>query len=701
MLARTVLIALALVPALVCAEDKPPKREPDRSAADTARIVRSLEPRFKQILKDLKVPGAAIAVVKDDQVVYLNGIGYRNVEKRLPFTVDTICQIASCSKAFCSATAAIAASEGLLSFDESPKRLLPEFRLKDPDADQRCTIADLMNHSIGLPRTDTAWWSARVDAQEAMRLLGEGQATYPFRYIGQYSNMGVETAGLAVAAAYKKSWGEVVAEKIAKPLGMGSTWLRTLPERDPERTAVGYYVDPAGKVKPELISIWPALGAAGGLQSTARDMATWVRFHLNAGEVDGKRLLPAEVLRETHRGRFEYHGGTLAGLGWLVNRKRGMDEVSHGGYMPGFETYVKFVPERRLGLAVLTNNSGRGGPYPIANLIIVRLIGKQDLREEKRAEKLAGLYFSARGAFRLRIVNDEKQLLASFDGGRYERLVPQGQDRWVNLDQRDPRTVAVFSPDPALRGKQRVSVERNGARLEFRARSDYEAPISPKELLAKMAEATGASAAKAGKVLECRYRARYLSEGIDAEGLMYRAGTGLFGLFERDEAFGRPILWSQSGWSASGVVSVDDTWREEPVSGLSGRIVSRFVGYCNASAGLKPFKSVKLVGEQPIDGEMCYVVQYELSPSGTVIEHVSQERFLPLRREIGTVWVERMLDYRTIDGIAAPMRLEFRDRNLAVTVLTVASARAIDRAPHWAFYPSAWDKRRLPRFEPR
>ncbi len=134
-----------LIPVLAnAADERPPVREPNRSPEDTAKVMRGLEHRIREIMDQQKVPGVGIVVVKDDKVVFLKGFGYRNLEKKLPFTPDTITHIASTSKAFCGVTACMAAEDGLLSLDESPKRLLPDFKMVDPEADKGMTIADLL-----------------------------------------------------------------------------------------------------------------------------------------------------------------------------------------------------------------------------------------------------------------------------------------------------------------------------------------------------------------------------------------------------------------------------------------------------------------------------------------------------------------------------------------------------------------------------
>lgn len=697
---RTLSLALIVASVVSVAEEQAPKREPNRTAEETGRIVRSMEPQFRAILARLKVPGVAIAVVKDDKVVYLEGLGYRNLEKKLPFTPDTICQIASCSKAFCSTTAVIAASEGKLDLNASPRTLLPDFKLKDPEADKGMTIADLMNHTSGLPRTDTAWYSGRVDANEAMLLLGLGEPTYPFRYVGQYSNMGVETAGLAVAAAYGKPWSEVVEEKITRPLGMTSTWRRTLPEKAADRVATGYFVDFDGTVKPEDVRWWPAIAAAGGLQSTARDLATWVRFHLNKGEVDGKRLLPAKWLEEAHRARFSYAGSDTNGLGWFQSKLRGVLQINHSGYLPGFETRIDFIPELRLGVAVVSNNAGRNAPRAVIAAIFDRLVGKQDLREVKRVAKLGGTYFSADGGHVALVEPITDEISVMLDAGLPRRFRRVSPNQFSTTDPHDEKMTVTFSDDPKRRGKKRFTLEKSSARSEFAVRADdYRTDQRVGDLLRLTADRIGSGAARAGRILEAKYRVRYVTEGVEGIGVFHRAPTGSQGQLEQQWALGRPIHWSHLGMNPNRITTADDDGRVE--DGGDPSLMALMNGYCNELAGLAPYAKAEIVGEVDWTGERAYMVRLEPKTGGEIIEFIGKNTHLPLRRQAGVGFVETYSEYQGIDGVQIPTKFVTRDGNFAESVYTVTSAKMIDRDVHWAFNASTFDGKLKPRYPDR
>ncbi|MBC8103159.1 MAG: beta-lactamase family protein, partial [Cytophagales bacterium] len=135
------------------------------------------------------VPGAVLVIVQDDKVIYLKGLGLRDVAQQKPVTPDTLFAIGSSSKAFTAASVLLSQDDGKLSLEDSPKKVLPYFKLQDPEADAKITIRDLMCHDSGLPRVDLAWISGVLTREEGIRLLSDVKPTAPFRKKFQYQNL--------------------------------------------------------------------------------------------------------------------------------------------------------------------------------------------------------------------------------------------------------------------------------------------------------------------------------------------------------------------------------------------------------------------------------------------------------------------------------------------------------------------------------
>lgn len=189
-----------------------------------------LEIRLKRIEKiveerrrKLGIPGLAPGIVKGDKVICMNGFGAKNPELDVGVTPDTQFAIASSTKAFTAMTAMMSVDDGKLALDDSPKKYLPYFNLRDADADARVTLRDLLSHQTGLGRTDLSLqFPQTLSRKEAIKIAGLAQPSAKFREKFQYQNT-MYAAGDAIAKANGKIWESLVETKIFKPLGMTAT----------------------------------------------------------------------------------------------------------------------------------------------------------------------------------------------------------------------------------------------------------------------------------------------------------------------------------------------------------------------------------------------------------------------------------------------------------------------------------------------
>ncbi|HYE75466.1 MAG TPA: serine hydrolase domain-containing protein, partial [Blastocatellia bacterium] len=190
----------------------------------TARLA-ALEKELEAKRQELGVTGLSLVIVKDDKVVFMKGIGYRNLKSKLPVTPDTLFAIGSSSKAFTAMSAMMSVDDGKLSLDDSPKKYLPYFKLQDPEADEKITVRDLMCHSSGLNRTDLPWVSGVFTREEVIKIAGQAKPTAKFREKFQYQNIMYTAAGEVVAKVQNQPWETVIKNRIFKPLGMNSSNL--------------------------------------------------------------------------------------------------------------------------------------------------------------------------------------------------------------------------------------------------------------------------------------------------------------------------------------------------------------------------------------------------------------------------------------------------------------------------------------------
>lgn len=347
-----------------------------------------------KILDTWKVPGLALAVIRDGKIVLTEGYGYRDLEKKVPVNADTLFAIGSSSKAFTTAALGILVDEGKLDWDKPVRTWMPDFKLHDPFATERMTPRDLVSHRSGLPRHDLLWYGTNATRAELVARLGDLEPNVDFRTHWQYQNLMFMTAGYLVEKVSGKSWEDFVRERLFTPLGMTASDLSITQMETVENRSLGY------KEKDEKegggIEIIPyrnidAIGPAGAINSNAVDMAKWVQFHLGNGTWEGKTILARSTLDELHRPviLLDGAGGSAAAslladeelpfmmyaLGWFVQPYRGHLVVHHGGNIDGFSAFVTLLPKERDGVVILTNLDGTVAPFILANHIYDRLLG--------------------------------------------------------------------------------------------------------------------------------------------------------------------------------------------------------------------------------------------------------------------------------------------------------------------------------------
>ena len=181
-----------------------------------------LESAIGRQRQKLGIPGLAIVVVNDDRMIRTKGFGYRDIEKGLPVTSDSLFGIGSCTKAFTGAAAVMGAEAGKLSLDDSPRRFLPYFRLADPAADAQATLKDLLTHRTGLTAYDDDVWhkNDKLSREEVIKAVMSKPATARFRTAFQYNNVMYSAVGECIGRANDSTWEGVISNSIFKPLGM-------------------------------------------------------------------------------------------------------------------------------------------------------------------------------------------------------------------------------------------------------------------------------------------------------------------------------------------------------------------------------------------------------------------------------------------------------------------------------------------------
>ncbi len=313
-----------------------------------------------------EIPGASMAVVYDQELLWTMGSGYADREARTPATPQTIYSICSISKLFTSVGLMQLRDEGKLRLDDPVGTHLDWFDLGDtyPDAPP-VTVEGLLTHSSGLPReSDYPYWSPPdfpfPTHDEIVARLSDQEELYPaFEYF-QYSNLGLTLVGEIVAEASGSTYPDYVRARILEPLGMTSTTTDIPVSEHGRRMATGYTAMRRDGTR-ESVGIFQARGIApaAGYASTVEDLARFASWQFRVLHHDAAELLSRNTLREMYRVHWvDPDWETKWGLGFATWRFNGETYVGHGGSCPGYRSSFSLNPKDRLGAVFMANASG-------------------------------------------------------------------------------------------------------------------------------------------------------------------------------------------------------------------------------------------------------------------------------------------------------------------------------------------------------
>lgn len=367
---------------------------PDMPAVPNASIeamLPNLDRLAADAMADWKVPGVALAVVQNAEVALTRAYGQRDVEADLPMTPKTHCVICSITKSFTASAVALLHSEGRLDWTKPVRDYLPEFRLSDAVATDRVTVQDLLSHRYGLPRHDWVHLPGDRAPAELLAPMRYLELSRDIRTDWQYSNLGYNALGLLIERVSGQSYEDFIRTRFAEPLGMTVSF--SLDELEATEGAARYYMIDGDTLLPGL-RLPIRTTAAGAINTSAADLAEWMRLHLGKGEVDGQRLLPAALTNDIlvpriHVGTSEHlefgHGHYC--LGFQSNTYRGERLVWHGGGWNGWGHLMTLMPDHGIGVVVLTNRSASQVPPALTWYVIDRLRGREAIDWRGRFRK--------------------------------------------------------------------------------------------------------------------------------------------------------------------------------------------------------------------------------------------------------------------------------------------------------------------------
>ena len=344
-----------------------------------------IDKQVEQAIADFKVPGVAIAVVADGEIIKSAGYGVRDVERSLPVTPDTQFSIGSSTKAFTSFVIGSLVDEGKLDWDDPIKEVLPTWETSDAYLTDNGTLRDLLSHRTGLARHELIWLgNPDLTSDELLETLPHLEMGKTFREGFIYNNLMYAIAGVVAEKASGKSWSELVQNRVLDKLEMGNTSLDITDMQESEDFALPYIESESILERVDFNSTMSeAIKPAGAINSTANDMARWLKLLLDKGVHKQLPLIEERTLATIQSPQTvisPYVGDPDSspmhyGLGWFTKSYRGHYQVQHGGNIEGFTAAVFTYPTEKIGIVVLANTHATMLPHALALDISDKLLG--------------------------------------------------------------------------------------------------------------------------------------------------------------------------------------------------------------------------------------------------------------------------------------------------------------------------------------
>jgi CubicO group peptidase (beta-lactamase class C family) len=357
---------------------------------DVTKKLDGFDAYLAQVLKDWNTPGIGVGIVVNDKLVFAKGYGYRDYEKKLPFTPTTLHPIASNSKLFTAVSAGMLVEEGKLTWDKPIRESVPAIQFYNDELNNNVTLRDMLSHRTGVTRHDLIWFKSPFTRKELFERLKYLEPQEPMRQTFLYNNLMYAGAGYVIELKSGKRWEDFVRERILTPLEMPTTNYTIadmtshpdhgVPFREKrdsfELYKIPYYEDTEG------------VAPAGAVISNIDELSHWLIALMNDGKYQGKQVLPSAALKATMQPAIGLPNtlGDALGFWEILNPDYGMGRQTasyrghlityHGGDLPGFHSQIAFLPNEKIGVIVLVISDHSAPLYNIVSYnVFERMLG--------------------------------------------------------------------------------------------------------------------------------------------------------------------------------------------------------------------------------------------------------------------------------------------------------------------------------------
>jgi CubicO group peptidase (beta-lactamase class C family) len=341
------------------------------TASDQPAFIRdSLDSYINRGIRDWQVPGLSVVIVKDGKLAWMKGYGVRDLVSKKPVDENTLFMIASNTKLFTGSSLAMLETKGKISLDDPITKYFPNYRLYSGTSTLLVSIRDLLSHRIGTKtfEGDFTFWNSSLSREEIMRRMRYLKPPFHFRQEFGYCNSCFMTAGQIIPIITGMPWEQFVQQNFISPLGMDHTRVLSTNVADQPNVAAPYTTNYTDQISRVPYDNWNNLAPAASIVSCVNDLSHWLLMQLDSGRYQGKEIISWDALQKTRTAnswvssdksdKYPTHF-TGYGLGLFMQDYAGREVYWHTGGAGGMVSNVCFVPEERLGIAVLTNNDNQ------------------------------------------------------------------------------------------------------------------------------------------------------------------------------------------------------------------------------------------------------------------------------------------------------------------------------------------------------
>jgi CubicO group peptidase (beta-lactamase class C family) len=328
--------------------------------------LKGIDKTIEKILNDWNVPGCGIGIVVKDKLVFARGYGYRDLERKLPVTPNTLFQIASNTKLFTATAVGFLVDEGKLDWDKPIKNYIPQIQFYNDELNANVTIRDMLSHRTGISRHDGIWYKSDFTRKELFDRLKYLEPSIPLRQGFLYNNLMYAASGQIVEYLSGKTWEEFVKNRIFIPLNMSQS-IFVVEDMIKQPDFMRPYYE---KRDTTILLPYPfytqqqGLGPAGSIISSITDLSNWLIAQMHGGKFNSRQVIPAGIIKETMQpaipassvpDKYFENLNSIYGMGRSTSSYKGHYLTQHGGAIGGIYSNISFMPGDSVGVIVFTN----------------------------------------------------------------------------------------------------------------------------------------------------------------------------------------------------------------------------------------------------------------------------------------------------------------------------------------------------------